>query len=194
MVSTAYILDGLLHQIPQAARHLGFRRVRELRGSLSNRSGARARFFDFLFSLLCCCLNFYMSSQPRRTKWKKRVGVPRTYIPRPRLTGEDIRTLATKMRLAYRWEFDPQLFQLEAVKAQLEGVDMIVQAPTGAGKTAIAAGPHVWPGSVKRFTIMVCPLLLLEEEMVREIPLCTAHESSHESAIDRRRPLRQTSN
>ncbi|EJF61027.1 P-loop containing nucleoside triphosphate hydrolase protein [Dichomitus squalens LYAD-421 SS1] len=69
------------------------------------------------------------------------------------------------MRDAYRWDADPKEFQLRAVQAQIEGTDMIVQAPTGAGKTAIAAGPHLWAGNEKRFTLMVCPLLALEEEM-----------------------------
>lgn len=70
------------------------------------------------------------------------------------------------MREAFKWDSDPKDFQLEGVKAQLEGQDIIIQAPTGSGKTALAAGPHVWPGNEKKFTIMVCPLLSLEEEMV----------------------------
>ncbi|KAI0675802.1 P-loop containing nucleoside triphosphate hydrolase protein [Trametes maxima] len=86
---------------------------------------------------------------------------------RPRLTAEEVKLLAQKMREAFGWDADPKDFQLEAVQAQLEGVDMIVQAPTGAGKTALAAGPHVWSGSEGKFTIMVCPLLSLEEEMVQ---------------------------
>ncbi|EJF59224.1 P-loop containing nucleoside triphosphate hydrolase protein, partial [Dichomitus squalens LYAD-421 SS1] len=69
------------------------------------------------------------------------------------------------MHTAYRWDADPKAFQLRAVQAQLEGTDMVAQAPTGAGKTALAAGPHLWPGNEKKFTIMVCPLLTLEEEM-----------------------------
>lgn len=73
------------------------------------------------------------------------------------------------MREVFHWDNDPKDFQLAAVQAQIEGVDMIVQAPTGSGKTALAAGPHVWPGNEGKFTIMVCPLLSLEEEMVRLI-------------------------
>ncbi|KAH9919751.1 P-loop containing nucleoside triphosphate hydrolase protein [Epithele typhae] len=71
------------------------------------------------------------------------------------------------MRDRFRWSNDPKDFQLAAVKAQLEGVDMIVQAPTGAGKTALAAGPHVWPSCSRRVTLMVCPLLTLEDELVK---------------------------
>lgn len=86
--------------------------------------------------------------------------------PRPRLTSDDVNKLAARMREAFKWDSDPKDFQLAAVKAQLEGVDMVVQAPTGSGKTALAAGPHLWPGNEKKFTLMVCPLLSLEEEMV----------------------------
>ncbi|KAI0354105.1 hypothetical protein OH77DRAFT_1387317, partial [Trametes cingulata] len=82
------------------------------------------------------------------------------------LRAEDIDWLRKEMRERFRWDSDPRLFQLEGVQAQLEGTDMIIQAPTGAGKTAIAAGPHLWPSSKGKVTIMVCPLLALEDEMV----------------------------
>ncbi|KAI0363847.1 P-loop containing nucleoside triphosphate hydrolase protein [Pilatotrama ljubarskyi] len=89
-----------------------------------------------------------------------------SHAPRPRLTAEDVQSLAAKMREEFKWESDPRDFQLEGVRAQIEGQDIIIQAPTGAGKTALAAGPHVWPGNERKFTLMVCPLLSLEEEMV----------------------------
>ncbi|EJF62569.1 P-loop containing nucleoside triphosphate hydrolase protein, partial [Dichomitus squalens LYAD-421 SS1] len=84
---------------------------------------------------------------------------------RPRLTQQDVDKLAIQMRETYGWDSDVKDFQLAAVKAQIEGVDIIVQAPTGPGKTALAAGPHLWGWKEKKFTIMVCPLLSLEEEM-----------------------------
>ena len=90
-------------------------------------------------------------------------------VSRPQLTAEDEKTLATKMRQAYKWDADPKDFQLAAVRAQIEGVDMIVQAPTGSGKTALAAGPHLWPGNEKKVTFVVSPLLSLEEEQVFEL-------------------------
>ncbi|KAH9938036.1 P-loop containing nucleoside triphosphate hydrolase protein [Fomitopsis serialis] len=70
------------------------------------------------------------------------------------------------MKNAFQWSEGPRQFQLEGVRAQLEGTDTIIQAPTGSGKTAIAAGPYVWPGNDAKTTIMVSPLLALEEEMV----------------------------
>ncbi|KAH9897008.1 hypothetical protein C8Q73DRAFT_780555 [Cubamyces lactineus] len=88
-------------------------------------------------------------------------------MTRPRLNAKQLKTLASKMRRAFKWDADPKDFQLAAVQAQIEGVDMIVQAPTGSGKTALAAGPHLWPGNERKFTLMVCPLLSLEEEMVQ---------------------------
>lgn len=98
-------------------------------------------------------------------KWKTRSASGRSReTERPRLTDNDLKKLIDSIRDVYGWE--PKDFQLEAIRAQIEGVDMIVQAPTGAGKTALAAGPHLWPGNEKKFTLMVCPLLSLEEEMV----------------------------
>lgn len=92
--------------------------------------------------------------------------LPRAPHNRPKMTDTDLRELARAMRERYRWSTDPKDFQLAGVRAQLEGVDMVIQAPTGAGKTAIAAGPHLWPTSAGKTTIMVSPLLSLEEEMV----------------------------
>ncbi len=71
---------------------------------------------------------------------------------------------AWKMRLKYGWNLNPKGFQLAGVQAQLEGIDMIIQAATGSGKTAIAAGPHLWIEGKQ--SIMVCPLMTLEDEMV----------------------------
>ena len=73
------------------------------------------------------------------------------------------------MRDRFKFDGDPRPFQVEGTKAQLEGCDMIIQAPTGSGKTAVAAGPHVWETSKGKVTIMVSPLLALEDEMVRII-------------------------
>ncbi|KAH9847421.1 P-loop containing nucleoside triphosphate hydrolase protein [Lenzites betulinus] len=90
---------------------------------------------------------------------------------RHKLTPEDVQLLSQKLRDTCGWHADPKPFQLAGIKAQLDGDDMIIQASTGAGKTAIAAGPHLWQTSAGKTTIMVCPLLSLEDEMVRTFEL-----------------------
>ncbi len=100
--------------------------------------------------------------------------------PRPQLSAEHVNDLAATMSKAFGWDELPEDFQVAAVKAQVEGIDMIVQAPTGAGKTALAVGPHLWGWKEKKFTIMVCPLLSLEEEMVRiPFPFATLERRPH---------------
>lgn len=102
-----------------------------------------------------------------------RLKAPTAPEPRPRLNEEDTQQLTTVIR--EKFKIEPRDFQVEAVKAQIEGVDMILQASTGAGKTMVAAGPHLWPGNQNKFTIMTCPLLSLEEEMVGfNVCLCIA--------------------
>ncbi|PIL34433.1 hypothetical protein GSI_03208 [Ganoderma sinense ZZ0214-1] len=103
-------------------------------------------------------------SQARNAKLS-RIKVAEAPKPRPRLSEEDTRKLTAL--LTEKFKVEPKDFQVAAIKAQIEGVDMIVQAPTGAGKTMLAAGPHIWPGNENKFTIMTCPLLSLEEEMVQ---------------------------
>lgn len=81
---------------------------------------------------------------------------------RKKLTPEQIEELREKLRSAYKRE--PYDFQVEAIRAQIEGTDLLVHASTGAGKTTIAAGPHVWiPDGV---TLIATPLIQLAEEMV----------------------------
>ena len=103
-------------------------------------------------------------SPTSQTRWATRH--PPTTPSRPKLTPEDIEKLKQLMRQRFKFDGDPRGFQLEGTKAQIEGCDMIIQAPTGSGKTAVAAGPHVWETSQGKVTIMVSPLLALEDEMV----------------------------
>ncbi|KAJ3555921.1 hypothetical protein NM688_g2307 [Phlebia brevispora] len=104
-----------------------------------------------------------MKSKCRRTLYKP-PHPPSPITQHNVLTDEQRSALARKMQEAYHWDEAPHPHQLAGVLAQIEGVDAIIQAPTGSGKTAIAAGPHLWlPGMI---TLMICPLLALEEEMV----------------------------
>ncbi|EDQ98673.1 uncharacterized protein LACBIDRAFT_298348 [Laccaria bicolor S238N-H82] len=89
-------------------------------------------------------------------------GVDKPTQPRP--THKDLEGLGAKLEERFGWKL--RAFQLEAIEAQLLGKDVIVHAGTGAGKTAIAAGPHVLPMMEGRVTIMVSPLLALQNEQV----------------------------
>ncbi|KAH7907966.1 P-loop containing nucleoside triphosphate hydrolase protein [Hygrophoropsis aurantiaca] len=85
---------------------------------------------------------------------------------RPPLNNEELQYLVEKMKEQFGWSNGPRDFQLDAIKAQLQGKDVIVHAGTGAGKTAIAAGPHLHPSSKGKVTIMVSPLIALHDEQV----------------------------
>lgn len=89
-----------------------------------------------------------------------------THIDRSPLTEEELQQLKEKMRTQFGWESDPRPFQLLGAQAQLEGIDTIIQAPTGSGKTAVVAGPHLSARTIGKCTIMVVPLLALQSEMV----------------------------
>ncbi|OCH94913.1 hypothetical protein OBBRIDRAFT_800947 [Obba rivulosa] len=84
----------------------------------------------------------------------------------PLLSEDDLKSLSELMRSTYKRDSDPLPFQLAGVRCQLKGKDAIIQALMGAGKTAIAAGPHLWPGNENKVMVMVSPLMALEDEMV----------------------------
>ncbi|KAH6894808.1 P-loop containing nucleoside triphosphate hydrolase protein [Coprinopsis sp. MPI-PUGE-AT-0042] len=65
-----------------------------------------------------------------------------------------------------RMGFKPCKFQLDAIEAQLLGKDVVVHAGTGMGKTLIAAAPHYHPSAAGKLTIMVSPLVTLQNEQV----------------------------
>ncbi|TFK65151.1 P-loop containing nucleoside triphosphate hydrolase protein [Pluteus cervinus] len=86
--------------------------------------------------------------------------------PRSKITEEDLEELSTTIKEHFGWENDLRSFQYEAIKAQLLRKDVIVHAGTGSGKTAIAAGPHAHKKSEGMVTIMVSPLIALQNEQV----------------------------
>ncbi|KAJ7679244.1 P-loop containing nucleoside triphosphate hydrolase protein [Mycena polygramma] len=65
-----------------------------------------------------------------------------------------------------KWTDGAKAFQLECMGAQKLGKDILLHAATGAGKTGIAAGPHLLPSSKGKVTLVVSPLLSLHEEQV----------------------------
>lgn len=62
----------------------------------------------------------------------------------------------------------PREFQVEMVVAQEEMRDAMCHAATGLGKTLIAAAPFALERNRDKVTIMVSPLIALQNEMVRE--------------------------
>ncbi|KAK0219335.1 hypothetical protein EDD85DRAFT_797446 [Armillaria nabsnona] len=55
---------------------------------------------------------------------------------------------------------------MTAIEAQLQCKDVLIHAATGFGKTAIAAGLHVHETCQGRITLMVSPLIMLQEDQV----------------------------
>ncbi|KAJ7934604.1 P-loop containing nucleoside triphosphate hydrolase protein [Mycena leptocephala] len=81
--------------------------------------------------------------------------------------NKELESLPGLIRTHYtKWTDGAKPFQLECMRAQKLGQNVLVHAATGAGKTGIAAGPHLLPSSKGKVTLMVSPLLSLHEEQV----------------------------
>ncbi|KAJ6469073.1 P-loop containing nucleoside triphosphate hydrolase protein [Mycena vitilis] len=80
---------------------------------------------------------------------------------------EELKLLPGLIKENYtKWTDGAQDFQLKCMGAQKLRQDILVFASTGAGKTGIAAGPHLLPSSKGKVTLVVSPLLSLHEEQV----------------------------
>ncbi|GLB44259.1 putative atp-dependent dna helicase [Lyophyllum shimeji] len=90
-----------------------------------------------------------------------------TWPKRKHLKPEDLEGLQEKIQQAFGWSELPRTHQAGAIEAQLFGNSVLVHAGTGSGKTAIAAGPHVHEKSKGKVTLMVSPLIALQEEQVQ---------------------------
>ncbi|KAJ7193305.1 P-loop containing nucleoside triphosphate hydrolase protein [Mycena pura] len=78
---------------------------------------------------------------------------------------EELKLLPALVKKNYtKWTNGATACQLECMGSQVLGRDTILHAATGAGKTGIAAGPHLLPSSKGKVTLMVSPLLSLHEE------------------------------
>jgi superfamily II DNA helicase RecQ len=64
------------------------------------------------------------------------------------------------------WKDGARPFQLTCMGAQILSQDVLLHAATGAGKTGIAAGPHLLPSNKGKVMLVVSPLLSLHEEQV----------------------------
>lgn len=105
----------------------------------------------------------------RTTKAKTRPTLPSGSQPRrPCPSPDEINDsdLADDIKKKFKWTHEPREFQMQAIKAQLCGQDVLVRAGTGSGKTAIAAGPHAHASSEGMTTLFVSPLIALQREQV----------------------------
>lgn len=64
------------------------------------------------------------------------------------------------------WKDGATPFQLKCMAAQIHGQDVLLHAATGAGKTGIAAGPHLLLSSKGKVKLVVSLLLSLHKEQV----------------------------
>jgi hypothetical protein len=89
---------------------------------------------------------------------------------------EELKLLPGLIRTHYtKWTDGAKDFQLECMGGQKLGKEILLHAATGAGKTGIAAGPHLLPSSQGKVTLVVSPLLSLHDEQVR---LCFCFNSN----------------
>lgn len=65
---------------------------------------------------------------------------------------------------------EPHKFQVEMVRAQEERRDALCHAATGMGKTLVAAAPHLLEHNKGRVSLVVSPLVALQNEMVCNYP------------------------
>ncbi|KAJ7030142.1 P-loop containing nucleoside triphosphate hydrolase protein [Mycena alexandri] len=80
---------------------------------------------------------------------------------------EELKSLPELIKKNYtKWTNGATQCQLECMGSQALGRDTVLHAATGAGKTGIAAGPHLLPSSKGKVTLVVSPLLSLHEEQV----------------------------
>ncbi|KAF7372275.1 ATP-dependent DNA helicase Q-like 3 [Mycena venus] len=80
---------------------------------------------------------------------------------------EELKLLPGLIRTHYtKWIDGAKDFQLECMGGQKLGKEILLHTATGAGKTGIAAGPHLLPSSQGKVTLVVSPLLSLHHEQV----------------------------
>ncbi|KAJ7036839.1 P-loop containing nucleoside triphosphate hydrolase protein [Mycena alexandri] len=103
----------------------------------------------------------------------KTPGTHRTRV-KSKITPEQLNAIKQELKLLpglikthySKWNNGAQEFQIQCMEAQKLGQDVILHAATGAGKTGIAAGPHLLSSSAGKVTLVVSPLLSLHEEQV----------------------------
>lgn len=86
---------------------------------------------------------------------------------------KELEELPTLIKKKFKkWTTGARDFQLKCMRAQVLKQDVLLQAATGSGKTGIVAGPHLLPSSQGKVTLVVSPLLALENEQVSHECIC----------------------
>jgi ATP-dependent helicase YprA (DUF1998 family) len=114
---------------------------------------------------------------PKIRKYGKTPKVRRAPRAAAKITPEQLEEIRKELELLpglirthyTKWTNGAKDFQVECMGAQKLGKDVLLHASTGAGKTGIAAGPHLLPSSKGKVTLMVSPLLSLHDEQVTAI-------------------------
>ncbi|KAJ2916958.1 hypothetical protein MD484_g3436, partial [Candolleomyces efflorescens] len=106
-------------------------------------------------------------------------------LPQLSLSEERLSALGEIIKEKFKWKHTPRPFQLEAIRGLLQRRDVLVHAGTGFGKTAIVAGAYALEEVTGKVTLLVSPLIALQEEQVatfktefglRAIAINSAHE------------------
>lgn len=87
-------------------------------------------------------------------------------MERPKVAATDIETVSNLIQSKCEWPAGLRDFQRDALASLGNGRDVIVHAGTGCGKTAIFAGLHLLPEVSGMFSIIISPLIALQNKQV----------------------------
>ncbi|KAL1730164.1 hypothetical protein EV714DRAFT_284362 [Schizophyllum commune] len=108
-------------------------------------------------------------TKPGKPRKKRNTRVTSQYSDRPTrspMTPEDLQHLRERMVEQLKGR-EPRFFQFRLAQAQEEGQDAVCQAATGQGKTGAAAAPFALERNATKTTLMISPLIVLQNEMVK---------------------------
>ncbi|KAF8602551.1 P-loop containing nucleoside triphosphate hydrolase protein [Ceratobasidium sp. AG-I] len=86
-----------------------------------------------------------------------------------RFSDEEIKSIEPQLCKKFGWN-TVRPFQLNGIRALLQGRDTVIHVATSMGKTAVAAGPFALDSAAKLVVIYVIPLLALQDEMAVTFP------------------------
>ncbi|THU92046.1 P-loop containing nucleoside triphosphate hydrolase protein, partial [Dendrothele bispora CBS 962.96] len=103
---------------------------------------------------------------PGQKKSKRARATQEETSGRTPIKPEGLENLAEQLCKHLGWSF-LRSFQIDAIKKVLQLKDVMVHAGTGYGKTTIVAGPLLHPSSKEKITLLVSPLIALQNEQVK---------------------------